>query len=119
MPKRNWLNGALGGTPLDAERLNALEADVEAALVQLARDPSQLFAGSVTNDDDGAPISASVLWPDGVEGTYSGTASTVFPGAIDAYQVTRTGSPVLTYTQPAVTRDGSGNITNRPEITIT
>lgn len=119
MPKRPWNDGVLGNTPLSAARLNALEDDLDAALVQLARDPVQLFSGSVTNDVDGAPVSASVLWPDGVTGTYAGTASTEFPGAVDAYTVTRTGAPVLTYTQPSVTRDPvTGYITNRPPITV-
>jgi hypothetical protein len=118
MTKRNWVDGAFGNTPLNAARLNALEDDLQAALVQLARDPSQLFSGAVTRDAGGAPVSAAVTWPDGAAGIYSGTASTAFPGAVDAYTVTRTGTPVVTYTQPAVTRDTAGNITNRPPITV-
>lgn len=119
MPKRNWANGVLGNTPLDAARLTALEDDLEAALLQLARDPGQLFSGSVIVDGNGAPTSASVLWPDGVMGVYSGTASGTFPGAVDAYTVTRVDTPTKTFTQPAVTRNASGYITNRPAITIT
>ena len=118
MPKRNWADGVPGNTPLNAARLNALEEDLEAALMQLARDPSQLFAGSVTSDANGAAISATVEWPDGVTGVYSGTASGTFPGTVDAYTVTRTGSPTITFTQPAVTRNPSGHITNRPPITV-
>jgi hypothetical protein len=116
--KRNWLDGVLGNTPLSAARLNDLEADVESALLQLSRDPEQLFTGAVTNDANGAPVSASVTWPDGVAGVYAGTASTSFPGAVDAYTVTRVGTPTQTYTQPTVTRDTAGNITNRPAITV-
>lgn len=119
MPKRNWADGVLGNTPLNAARLNDLETDLDAALVALARDPSQLFSGSVTRDGNGAPTSATVAWPDGVAGVYSGTASATFPGSVDAYTVTRTGTPTLTYTQPAVTRNASGYITNRPPITVT
>jgi hypothetical protein len=118
MPKRQWLDFIFGNTPLSAARMNALEDDVEAALVQLARDPSQLFSGSVTSDGNGAPTSASVVWPDGVTGVYSGTASGTFPGAVDSYTLTRSGAPTITYTQPAVTRDASGYITNRPAITV-
>lgn len=119
MPKRNWADGVPGNTPLNAARLNDLESDLDAALVQLARDPSQLFSGAVTRDSDGAAISATVEWPDGVAGVYSGTASTSFPGAVDGYTVTRTGTPVLTYTQPSVTRDPTtGAVTNRPPITV-
>jgi hypothetical protein len=120
VPKRNWADGVLGNTPLSAARLNALEVDLEAALLQLARDPSQLFAGAVIRDGDGAAISAVVAWPDGVSGTYAGTASVNFPGAVSAYTVTRVGSPTVTFTQPAVTRDPTtGLVTNRPPITVT
>lgn len=119
MAKRNWADGLLGNTPLSAARLNEVETDLESALLQLSRDPSLLFSGSVTVDVDGAPTSATVEWPDGVAGVYSGTASATFPGSIDAYTVTRTGSPTVTYTQPAVTRNASGHITNRPAITVT
>lgn len=113
-----YADGILGGTPLDAERLNAEESDLQAALSQLARDPSQLFAGSIITDPFGAPVSASVLWPDGVTGVYSGTPSPTFRGAVDAYTITRTGSPVKTFTQPAASRDAKGNVTYRPPLTI-
>jgi len=120
LQKRLWADGVLGNTPLEEDRLNGLEQDVSKALYALARDPSQLFAGAVTNDVDRAAISAVVEWPDGVSGTYSGTASVLFPGSVDAYTVTRAGSPTVTFTQPAVTRDPTtGQITNRPPITVT
>ena len=119
MAKRNWADGVLGNTPLSAERLNQLETDLEAALLALARDPESLFAGAITRDSNGAPTSAVVKWPDGVDGTYSGTPSVSFPGSISAYTITRVGSPTVTFTQPAVTRDATtGNVTNRPPITV-
>lgn len=118
MPKRNWVDGATGNTPLNASRLNALEADLDAALTALAADPSLLFSGAVTRNGNGVPTSASVLWPGGVAGVYSGTASTVFVTAVDSYTVTRAGTPTKTYTQPAVTRDAGGQISNRPPITV-
>lgn len=118
MARRTWSDGVIGNTPLSASRLNALEDDLEAALVQLAAVPEALFTGSVTVNADGAPTSASVVWPDGTMGVYSGTASTSFPGAVDAYTITYAGTPTKTYTQPLVTRNGSGFITNRPAITV-
>lgn len=118
MAKRTWTDGVIGNTPLSASRLNDLEDDLEGALLALARTPEALFAGSVTVNGDGAPTSATVAWPDGVAGVYSGTASTSFPGAVDAYTITRVGTPTTTYTQPMVTRNGSGAITNRPAITV-
>ena len=115
---RNWIDGALGNTPLNAARLNQLEADLEAALLALARVPEALFSGAVTVNADQVPTSANVEWPDGVTGVYSGTPSEHFPGALDAYTITRVGSPTKTYTQPSVTRNASGAITNRPAITV-
>jgi hypothetical protein len=119
MAKRNWSDGVLGNTPITAARLNELEADLEAALLQLAADPSLLFSGAITNDAAGAPVSASVKWPDGTVGVYSGTASVAFPGAVSAYTITKVGTPTRTFTQPAVTRNAAGNVTNRPAITVT
>jgi hypothetical protein len=55
------------------------------------------------------------VWSDGVTGVYTGTASTAFPGSIDSYTITH---GTTTYTQPTVTRDASGNITNQPAITV-
>jgi hypothetical protein len=81
----------------------------------LARDPESLFVGTVTRDANGAPTSAPVTWPDGTTGTYTGTPSATFPGSIDAYTITK---GATTYTQPAVTRDASGNITNQPAIVV-
>jgi len=80
--------------------------------LQLARDPQALFTGAITYTN-GAPTSAAVIWPDGVTGTYTGTPSTDFPGSIDSYTITH---GTTTYTQPQVTRDTAGNITNQPAI---
>ena len=85
---------------------------VAAQNLALARDPSRLWVGAVTYTD-GAPTAADILWPDGVTGTYTGTPSTTFPGTIDAYTLTHGNT---TYTQPAVTRDVDGNITEQPAI---
>lgn len=118
MAKRTWSDGVLGNTPLSAARLNQLEADLDAALIAIARNPEALFAGAVQYDTNGAPTSAVVKWPGGYDGTYSGTASVNFPGSISAYTITRIiDGTTETYTQPAVTRDSvTGNITNRPPI---
>lgn len=119
LQKRVWKRGVLGNTPLDEPPLNGLEQDLALALVQLAREPSQLFAGDVSPDDYGAPLSAVLAWPDGVAGVFSGTPSADFPGALDGWTVTRVGAPTVTFTQPTVTRNASGHITNRPPITMT
>jgi len=118
MALKDWVDWSIN-TPLSAARMNDRDALLEQALVQLARDPSQLFAGAVTSDANGAAVSAVIEWPDGVTGTYAGTASVSFPGSVSAYTVTRAGSPTVTFTQPAVTRDPTtGAVTNRPPITV-
>lgn len=78
-----------------------------------------LIVGAITRDANGAATSAAVVWPNGDSGAYTATTvSTAFPGAVDAYTVTK-GSPVTaTFTQPAVTRDANGAVTNRPAITV-
>lgn len=80
--------------------------------LQLARTPEVLIYGPITLTN-GAPTSAAVTWPDGTVGVFTGTPSVAFPGSIDAYTITR---GTTTYTQPAVTRDSAGNITNQPAI---
>lgn len=114
---RTWANGVLGNTPLEADRLNGLEDDLGALLLQFGATPAALFSGAVTLSN-GAPVSASVKWPDGTVGVYSGTESTEFPGAIDGYTITYAGIPTLTVTQPGVTRDAEGYVTNSPALTI-
>ena len=81
-----------------------------------AADPSKLWTGVVTRDAGGAATAAAILWPDGITGTYTGTASATFAGAVDSYTLTH---GTTTYIQPAVTRDAAGNITNQPAITVT
>lgn len=82
--------------------------------LQLARTPEAIMVGAITLTD-GAPTIAGVVWPDGITGTYTGTPSVTFPGSIDSYTITH---GTTTYTQPAVTRDASGNITNQPAIVL-
>ena len=83
---------------------------------QLARTPEVLITGTITRDAGGAPTSAAVVWPDGTTGTFTGTPSPTFAGALDAYTITY--GTTRTYTQPAVTRNAAGNITTQPAITI-
>lgn len=84
--------------------------------LQLARTPEAIISGAITRDSGGAPLSAPVTWPDGVTGTFAGTPSPTFAGALDAYTITH---GTKTYAQPAVTRNASGAITDQPAITIT
>jgi hypothetical protein len=74
-----------------------------------------------SRDANGALLSASVVWPDSVTGSFTATTvSTDFPGAVDAYTVTRVQNGITqNYTQPAVTRDPvTGAVTAQPAIII-
>jgi hypothetical protein len=81
----------------------------------LARTPEAIITGTITRDTGGAPLTAPVTWPDGVTGTFTGTPSPTYAGALDSYTITH---GTQTYTQPAVTRNTSGAITNQPPITV-
>lgn len=78
-----------------------------------------LIVGAITRNADDAATSAGVVWPDGATGLYTATVlSSDHPGAVDAYTVTKVvGSVTTTYTQPTVTRNANGAVTNRPAIT--
>ena len=105
---------------LDPPGMSKAEANATyATLVNLARNPDLLIAGTITRDANNAATSAPVVWPDGTPGTYTATTvSTAFPGAVDAYTVTY-GSPVTkTFTQPAVTRNAAGAATAVPAIVV-
>ena len=87
---------------------------------QLAMSPDTLIVGTITRNANEAATAAPVVWPDGLNGAYTAdTLSSAFPGAVDAYHITRVGSSTVTYTQPLVTRDTAGAVTLRPAIVIT
>lgn len=87
---------------------------VSSSAKQLAAVPDLLVAGSgITYDSNGVIASAPVVWPDGDTGTYTTTSATT--DGVLAYTVTK---GALTYTQPAMTRNSDGAVTNRPAITV-
>lgn len=104
---------ALIANPASATRgeLNATYA----GLIQLAKNPDLLITGNVTRVD-GKVTTAAVVWPDGSPGTFTPTYEA--SGAVESYTITY-GSPVTkTFTQPAITRDGSGAATTIPQIVV-
>lgn len=87
-----------------------LEAWANAQTFQLA---------SAERDANSAIITASIVWPDGITGTFTtDVASTAFPGAIDAWHATYEGPPSKLITQMSVTRDENGAVIAQPAITI-
>lgn len=75
-------------------------------------------ATTITRDSSEAATGANVVWPDATAGVYAGTASVSPPGAIDSYTVTYLGATTKTVTQPTMTRDAAGAVTNRPAMTV-
>lgn len=104
---------------ITAEVADANYAPVSAALLSAAAAPDTMAVGTITRSTTGAATGFSVVWPDGATGSFTGTESTSFPGAIDSYAVTHVFSGVTkTYTQPTLTRDSSGAVTARPAIVV-
>jgi uncharacterized membrane protein len=80
---------------------------------------SSFQLASATRDANEAIITANIVWPDGITGVFTtDVASTAFPGAIDAWHATYTGSPNKLITQPVVTRDAAGAVISQPAITV-
>lgn len=71
------------------------------------------YSGTYTNTVQ----SATVVWPDGSTGTFTATTINATYEAIDAYTITHATSG-KTVTQAAVTRNGDGNVTVKPVLTI-
>lgn len=68
---------------------------------------------SSTPDTYGIITNAVVLWPDGTRGVFSALTFNASFTSYDSFQVTYTNStPTYTITQPAVSRDSSGAVTN-------
>lgn len=92
----------------------------DAVLLSLAASPDQIAVGSITRSSTGAATNFAVSWPDGATGVFNGTESLTVPGAIDSYTVTHViGSDTTTFTQPTLTRNSSGAVTNRPALEVT
>lgn len=108
------------GQPVQYQQAAPLVGSDEWLKLHAGGNLDALIVGAITRDSNGAATSATVAWPDGTGGTYTATtASTAFPGAVDAYTVTYAGSPTKTVTQPAVTRDATtGAVTTRPAMTV-
>lgn len=97
----------LGGGGADATA-TVLKAWVESGAYQMT---------IITPDSDKVISSATVKWPDGSSGTFTRTSKNATWVAVDAYTITHVDSGQIV-TQPAVTRDSSGTITNKPELTV-
>ena len=97
-----------------------LVAGSDAWLTAWASRVGDLLTGAITRDASGVVTSASVTWPDGRPGTFTGTPSGV-PGLLDAWSVTYvpTSGGTVTVAQPLVTRSATNEITTRPALTVT
>lgn len=109
---------ALPLTISDVQLSDVILQDASANLMGWALSQSFRLVSATRNSDE-AITTASIVWPDGATGVFTGTVlSTAFPGAIDAWSATYLGTTTKTITQPTVTRDSSGAVTVQPAITI-
>lgn len=89
-------------------------------------DDAQILAWAASNayqmlvieyDNTNVITSATIKWPDGSGGTYTRTAKNAEWNMVDAYIVTHTVSGA-TVSQPLMSRDSYGNVTNKPELVV-
>ena len=73
---------------------------------------------SITRDLDGVPNTATVKWPDGTAGVFTTVTKNSTWLSVDAFTVTYLGSTIKTVTQAAVTRDSSGAVITKPQLTV-
>ena len=79
-----------------------------------AKDPETLIVGALTYSGT-LLTSAAVVWPDGTPGTLTIVSRDSVSQRAKSWTITR--GP-LTYTQPAITFNGSGDPTAIPAITV-
>ena len=72
---------------------------------------------AITRDAYGVPTTATVKWPDGSAGTFTTVTENTTWLAVDGYTISHTASG-KTVTQADVTRDGNGNVTVKPALTV-
>jgi hypothetical protein len=92
---------------------------LQAVLFRLAALPELLIVGTGLTYDPVTLVltDAPVSWPDGDTGAYHATSFSV--NGVDAYTITKTnGTTTLTFTQPLMTRNASGQVTARPALTV-
>lgn len=74
---------------------------------------------NMTVDADGLLATADINWPDRKAGVFTTTATDTDVYEVKAFTMTHvTGSVTITITQAAITFDGDGNITSKPELTF-
>lgn len=72
---------------------------------------------TATYNVNGVLTSATVTWPDGSTGSYlTNTIDSIF-NVPNSWTITHANSG-LTVSQPLITRNSNGNITNQPALTI-
>jgi hypothetical protein len=109
-------------TPGTSFLLSSSPTSQVAATATVTNASASITLASAARDANEAIVLSPIVWPDGSTGTFTtDTASTAFPGAIDAYHVTYVpaSGPTKTITQTAVTRDTGGAVTAQPALVVT
>jgi hypothetical protein len=104
-------HGAAGSDPV-----TVASSQVTGLLATMAQDPELIITGSITRNSSNVVTSAAVVWPDATTGTYTSLTFDSATGAVNSYQITK---GAATYTQPTLTRNSAGAVTNRPAIVVT
>lgn len=94
-----------------------LKVGVAARLKEIA-DGESYHVLAPTRDSDHIVSSATVLWPDGSAGVWTGTNKNATFLYYDGWTLTHVDSG-KTVTQAAVTRNGDGEVTSYPTLTVT
>lgn len=87
-------------------------------LIEIATSPAYQVRTVLPENRDvyGNALIATVVWPDGVVGTYTVTAmDATFPNLVDAWTVTHGGQTV---TQGTIIRDSNGYFASKPDLTV-
>lgn len=111
-----WVQATRGYDPLDVEGLIGGSNVSHQRLIEWT-EAEAYQPTSITRNSDGVVTTADVVWPDGSEGEFTATDINTTWLAIDGYTITHEDSE-KTVTQAAVTRDGDGNVTTKPALTV-
>jgi hypothetical protein len=111
------VNNSLG-LKANAADFDLIKPGSDQWLVTHSMDPTPLFFGAITVNENNVVLSAAVRWPNGIAGVYTATTVNSTFNVVDAYTITY-GSSAVVVSQAAVTRNSDGYVTFRPTLTVT
>lgn len=105
-------------TQTELDTLAGSVASTSAVLLLQAYEVDPLVATVATQDSTGAALTGTLRWPtDGATGAFTITRNP--DSTVASYVLTHVLSgTTTTFTQPTITRDASGAVTDRPAVTV-